>query len=245
MVVALPRCLPRTSCCCHAKRPLSPPACGVASGAGRSHGDGRPAPRHPPRRVGTASAATLVDGQPAEHPGAVLDRCGWWLARGKQLGPAALPRRGNFWPAGTAAEVGAARGSPKSRPHHSPLTRGHGCGCRQSHLAQLARREVELGLPGLLRRPLRRSHISGTGPTPRLDLSPRLHEPYPELRSSTSRLVASYTASARSRSTARSRCASVLRFRPTDSGATTRRPPAAWRALDAARGDQPGRIVVS
>src|SRR6266508_4115947 len=38
-----------------------------------------------------------------------------------------------------------------------------------------------LGLPGLLRRPRRRSHTSGTGPTPRLDLA-SLHGPYPELQ---------------------------------------------------------------
>ncbi len=38
--------------------------------------------------------------------------------------------------------------------------------CQQGHLAQPARREVELGLPGLLRRfPDRRSHTGGTGPT--------------------------------------------------------------------------------
>jgi hypothetical protein len=64
---------------------------------------------------------------------------------------------------------------PRVRPRRgtTPLPEAHGCGCQQSHLAQLARPEVELGLPGLLRRPQHRSHTSGTGPTPRLDLSPR------------------------------------------------------------------------
>ncbi len=49
----------------------------------------------------------------------------------------------------------------------------HGCERQRGDRARPARREVELGLPGLLRRPYRRSHTGGTGPTPRLDLSPR------------------------------------------------------------------------
>jgi hypothetical protein len=84
------------------------PLLASASGAGRTHGDGRPAPRRP-------------------------------IAARR---PARPQRRGG----------------------------------QQGHLARPARREVELGLPGLLRRPYRRSHTGGTGPTPRLDLSPRCLE---------------------------------------------------------------------
>jgi hypothetical protein len=52
-----------------------------------------------------------------------------------------------------------------ARPLHFP--EGSRLRCRRGDLAQPARREVELGLPGLLRRPQRRSQPAGPGPTPR------------------------------------------------------------------------------
>src|SRR6266545_3450408 len=65
----------------------------------------------------------------------------------------------------------------------------HGCERQRGDRARPARREVELGLPGLLRRPYRRSHTGGTGPTPRLDLSPRCLDLTQGSRSPTLRLV--------------------------------------------------------
>src|SRR6266511_2524610 len=226
-MVALPRGLPRTSCCCYAKASAEsvrfwrlPRVLAEAMGM-----DGQPRGTHLGASGLRAPQPSWTGSRPSIPAPCSTVAGGGWRGASSSVPPhypgVATSGRLGLPPKATRPGVRPRRGRT------TPLPEGHGCGCRQSHLAQLARREVELGLPGLLRRPLRRSHTSGTGPTPRLDLSPRLHEPYPELRSSTSRLVASYTASARSRSTARSRCASVLRFRPTDSGATTRRPPAA------------------
>jgi hypothetical protein len=79
-------------------------------------------------------------------------------------------RRGNLGPARIAAEGGAAWGSPKARHHYLP--EGHGCGCRQRQLAHLARREVELGLPGLRRRPS--VGVTPAGPDPPLVSTSRL-----------------------------------------------------------------------
>jgi hypothetical protein len=105
------------------------------------------------------------------------------VSAGRRIAAAALMRHHPERQPGqaqTAAEGGVGpratrrHGHANQRPLHS--RRGHGCGCQQGGLAQLARREVELGLPGLLRR----THSVGVtpaAPTPGRAVPPRRHEP--------------------------------------------------------------------
>jgi len=97
----------------------------------------------------------------------------WQAARSSGITHSGNKGRGRL-----AAEGDRAEGlPPKARTRRSSsgrsTPRGHGGRCQQGHRAQLARREVELGLPGLLRR-FSPSSESTAGPDPPLVAPSRL-----------------------------------------------------------------------
>ena len=140
--------------------------------------DGRPAPGGPSQPSGPAPPWRRGRWALAEHPSAALDHCqplsgDWQAARSSGITHSGNKGRGRL-----AAEGDRAEGlPPKARTRRSSsgrsTPRGHGGRCQQGHRAQLARREVELGLPGLLRR-FSPSSESTAGPDPPLVAPSRL-----------------------------------------------------------------------
>jgi hypothetical protein len=178
-MVAQARCLPRTSCCCYAgasaesvrflvfclgcwPKPwgwtASPgaPHLGASSLRRRNRTRRRAASRASRRRARARPLRAVAgDGQAARS---------WRTAR-----------RGNLGPARTAAEGGAAQGSPKARHHFPP--RGSRLRVPTKPPCATSEARGRARTAGTATTPQRRSHTSGTGPTPRLDLSPRCMNP--------------------------------------------------------------------
>jgi hypothetical protein len=164
------------------------PLLAFASGAGPRHGmDGQPRGAHRSASDCSAAASRTVGSWPGiPAPRSPLRAAEW--AGGTQLGPALSAIRAGADRRRRRRRPRAARG--RGRANQTAASPGiTAAGVSKPHFAQRARREVELGPPGLLRRPQRRSHTGGTGPT--LVAPSRLAciDPTQGSRSPTSRLV--------------------------------------------------------
>jgi hypothetical protein len=159
-MVAQPRCSPEPRDAATPKRPLSPSASAFASVAGRSHGDGRPAPEPLSRRVEPAAP------QPSRAAG---------------CRPSTLS--GNEVRLGLRPKGARPRVRPLVWSLHSPRV---AAAASKGHHAQPARREDELGPPGLLRR-FPSVGVTPAAPTPHRAVPPRLQDPTQGSRPPTAR----------------------------------------------------------